>query len=202
MGVLFELTEKPQPFPQNKIVLRDGSMLDCYPRNIDDNKNEIDCQNKRDNQEKEDQFVYNAFYLLAHKDRILSDSRMFLCPIPIRNGMAYTGSWGYDSPTLGVYIEWWEEVKTTTITDKKGRRSLVFHLAGSPLSGGNHCAAVREDGKIKFVSLACFSKHWVPFVKNNVRYDDAKQRYQAYTLEEVLDILDKEDESNALYNNK
>ena len=77
--------------------------------------------------------------------------------------------------------------------DKKGRRSLVYHMAGSPLSGSNRSSVVREDGKIETVTLSPFINHWSPFIKINTRYTEAKVRYQAYTLQEVLDILHRED---------
>ena len=134
-------------------------------------------------------FISNAFYLLAHKERILSDSRMFLCPVSIQNGIAYTGTSGFHNPTLGVYLEWWSLVKETMCTDRKGRRSLVYQIAGSPLSGSNRCGAVREDGKTETVSLSPFIDYWPPFMRLNQRYTEAKQLYQAYTLQEVLDIL-------------
>ena len=78
-------------------------------------------------------------------------------------------------------------------TDNKGRRSLVYHLAGSPLSGMNKCCAIREDGQQEIVSLSSFSAHWGPFMKLNQRYTEAKQLYQAYTLQQVLDQLHQED---------
>ena len=162
-------------FPEGKIILTDGRVLDCYPlaeqkpEKIESDSLELD----RTGQyliigrhkptpvpnpsatvvEQRQLFISNAFYLLAHKERILSDSRMFLCPVAIQNGIAYTGTSGFRKPTLGVYLEWWGLVKEAMRTDKKGCRSLVYQLAGSPLSGRNCCSAVREDGKTETVSL-------------------------------------------------
>jgi hypothetical protein len=81
-------------------------------------------------------------------------------------------------------------------TDKKGRRRLVYHLAGSPLSGMNKCGAVREDGTQELVTLSSFGAHWGPFMKLNQRYAQAKPLYQHYTLQQVLDILHQEDNGN------
>ena len=50
-------------------------------------------------------FLNNAFLFLKNKDRIMSDSRMFLCPVPIQNELAYTGTSGFHHPALGVYLE-------------------------------------------------------------------------------------------------
>ena len=206
-------------FPQGKIILHDGRMLDCYPlteqtpEEIEHDHLELDktgqyliigrqkrtpsSQPSATHEELRQLFIGNAFYLLAHKERILSDSRMFLCPVSIQNGIAYTGTSGFRKPTLGVYLEWWGIVEEAMRTDEKGRRSLVYQLAGSPLSGRNSCGAVRDDGRTEAVSLSSFSRHWGPFMHLNQRYTEAKQLYQAYTLQEVLDILRMEDDGKA-----
>ena len=202
-------------FPEGKIILTDGRVLDCYPlaeqkpEKIESDSLELDttgrylligrrkptpvAQPSATVEEQRQLFISNAFYLLAHKERILSDSRMFLCPVAIQNGIAYTGTSGFRKPTLGVYLEWWGLVEGAMRTDKKGRRSLVYQLAGSPLSGRNCCGAVREDGRTETVSLSPFGRHWGPFVHLNQRYTEAKQLYQAYTLQEVFGILHQED---------
>lgn len=216
----FEKRER-EVFPHNKIILWDGRMLDCYPLatqapdKLDEDHLELDTTGQflivgakkpqpmspqsKDTEEQKELFIKNAFYLLAHKERIMSDSRMFLCRIPIQSGMAYTGISGFRNPTLGIYLEWWSIVEGAMRTDREGRKSLVYHLAGSPLSGANKCAAVHEDGKIEIVSLSQFNAHWGPFTYLNNRYTEAKQLYQAYTLQEVLDILGQEDDGNTDY---
>ena len=218
MSIIAEPFKKDnETFPQNKIILTDGTTLDCYPvadkepENIPDDTLQPDTtgQYLRIGRHKatpapqpateragQELFIDNAFYLLAHKDRILSDSRMFLCPVTIQNGLAYTGTSGFRRPTLGVYIEWWLCAKDAMQTDKKGRRSLVYHMAGSPLSGMNKCSAIREDGTQEIVSLSSFGAHWGPFMKLNQRYAQAKPLYQHYTLQQVLDILHQEDNGN------
>ena len=205
-------------FPEGKIILHDGRILDCYPlaeqkpEKIESDTLQLDTTGqyltigRREPtpvpkpsatvEEQRQLFISNAFYLLAHKERILSDSRMFLCPVAIQNGIAYTGTSGFRKPTLGVYLEWWGLVEEAMRTDKNGCRSLVYQLAGSPLSGRNSCGAIRENGKIEAVSLSSFSRHWVPFMHLNQRYTEAKQLYHAYTLQEVLDILHQEDDNS------
>jgi len=222
MGIFAEFEKREREvFPHNKIILWDGRMLDCYPLaaqapdKIDEDHLELDTTGQflsvgakkpqpvspksKDTEEQKELFIKNAFYLLAHKERIMSDSRMFLCRIPIQSGLAYTGNSGFRNPTLGIYLEWWSIVEGAMRTDRKGRKSLVYHLAGSPLSGANKCAAVREDGKIEIVSLSPFNAHWGPFTRLNNRYTEAKQLYQAYTLQEVLNILNQEDDGNTGY---
>ena len=212
--------DEKETFPDGKIVLLNGTQLDCYPLSDEDvesvpqDKLELDttgqfvtvrkCKPKAtpvSNEwvQKQQLFVDNAFYLLAHIDRIMSDSRMFLAPVAVQSGLAYTGTSGFNRPTLGVYLEWWQTCDGAMRIDNEGRRSLVYRLAGSPLSGSNRCSAVREDGTIETVSLSSFMSHWSPFTKINTRYTDAKVRYQAYTLQEVLEILHHEDNGKLDY---
>lgn len=199
---------------QNSITLMSGVVLECYPKeppqtDFAPDKMKLDrtgvylrVGNKqlkpqpKPTEEIERQkklFTDNAFYLLAHRERIMRDSRMFLTPVMIQNGLAYTGTSGFNAPTLGIYLEWWATCANAMRIDENGNRSLVFHLAGSPLSGANHCAEVYEDGRIEQIHLSCFSNCWKPFMEINTRYDEAKHIYQAYTLEELLDVLNKED---------
>ena len=221
MGIIAEINkEEKVAFPEGKIILLDGRVLDCYPvakeeetEVVDDSmkldttgeylsvkKKPIGCDLSKSKQVQlqnediqKDLFIRNAFYLLAHKERILSDSRMFLCPVAIHNGLAYTGTSGFHKPTLGIYIEWWVNCVGAMRTDKNGRRSLVYHLAGSPLSGANHCGTVYENGEKEFVVLSSFKNYWPLFMDINTRYTEAKYKYQAYSLDQVLAILGVED---------
>lgn len=200
--------------PQNSITLMNGVVLECFPKEshqgdfipdkmkLDATGTYLSIGNKpckpqpRTTVEMERQkklFTDNAFYLLAHQERIMRDSRMFLAPVAVQNGLAYIGTSGFNAPTLGIYLEWWNECPIALRVDKESRRSLVFHLAGSPLSGANRCAEVYEDGRTESVQVSSFISHWRPFTAINTRYDEAKHMYQAYTLEQVLEILHTED---------
>lgn len=200
--------------PKNSIILMNGAVIECYPKEtpqtdfapdkmkLDRTGVHLRVGNKplkpqpKPTEEIERQkklFTDNAFYLLAHRERIMRDSRMFLTPVAATNGLAYTGVSGFHNPTVGIYLEWWATCGNAMRTDENGNRSLVFHLAGSPLSGANHCSEVYEDGRIEQIHLSCFSDCWRPFMAINTRYDEAKHIYQAYTLEELLDVLNKED---------
>ena len=200
--------------PKNSITLMNGAVLECIPKEshqgdfipdkmkLDATGTYLSIGNKpckplpritEDVERQKKLFTDNAFYLLAHQERIMRDSRMFLAPVAVQNGLAYTGTSGFNAPTLGIYLEWWNECSMALRVDKENRRSLVFHLAGSPLSGANHCAEVYEDGRTEPVQVSSFISHWRPFTAINTRYDEAKHIYQAYTLEQVLDILHAED---------
>lgn len=205
---------------ENSITLMNGAVLECFPKesqpcDIEPDKMQLDATgkylsigNKKPYQGKEKApiapteeleqqqkklFTDNAFYLLAHSERIMRDSRMFLAPVAVHNGLAYTGTSGFRNPTIGIYLEWWNECARALRTDDEGNRSLVFYLSGSPLSGANCCAEVYEDGRIESVSVHSFIDHWRPFMAINQRYTEAKHMHLAYTLQQVLDILHAED---------
>ena len=136
-------------------------------------------------------FAENAFLFFENRERILSDSRMFLAPVHIQSGLAYCGTGGFTAPTLGIYIEWWMNCRQSIRTN--GRTNwLTIRLAGSPLSGANSCTTVSDNGVTDNVFILSFSAIWHQFVQINKRYNDAKIRYQAYSLAEVIDILKKE----------
>lgn len=200
--------------PKNSITLMNGVVLECFPKEshqgdfvpdkmkLDATGTYLSIGNKackplprttEDEEQQKKLFTDNAFYLLAHQERIMRDSRMFLAPVAVQNGLAYIGTSGFNAPTLGIYLEWWNECPIALRVDKESRRSLVFHLAGSPLSGANRCAEVYEDGRTESVQVSSFISHWRPFTAINTRYDEAKHMYQAYTLEQVLEILHTED---------
>ncbi len=54
-------------------------------------------------------FTDSAFYLLAHHRRILSDSTLYLCRVPVRQ--KFMGS--VIGLTLGCCIEWWKDYSFT-----------------------------------------------------------------------------------------
>lgn len=133
---------------------------------------------------------FHTFY--SHRERILSDSRMFLVRIPMQNGLAYTGTSGFECPTLGVLIEWLLHAPNATKQDTDGHVWMVCGLAGSPLSGSNRCTLVDGGGNTKVQQLHSFASLWRPFMHINGLYDDAKSKCQHYTLEEVVEIFAQE----------
>lgn len=136
-------------------------------------------------------FTDNAFLILANRERIMSNSRMLLTPVSVRNGLAYSGA--FQTATLGVYIEWWLNCPYSVLFDEKDDvMSLIWYLSGSPLSGGNLCSMVTEDGKTETVRVPFFRKLWPKFTDILADYHDAKELYQAYTLSEVINILKRE----------
>lgn len=144
-------------------------------------------------------FTDHAFFFLDHCEKILNDSRMFLAPVPIENGIAYFGTSGFKRPSLGVYVEWWMNCIPAIISRYRNNSWLVYHIAGSPLSGRNCCGIVNMNGECLSENLPSpFSAIWRSFVQVNTRYDEAKQRYEAYSLEEVVKLLKANDQSDSL----
>lgn len=195
-----------------KIALIDGSQLDCYPIALPPEETvsgefSLDTTGKylqvgkkphfvtdkelaeRRKQEKIDaKLFYEHIHLfLANADKILSDSRLFLSPVNVVNGLAYTGTSGFRKPTLGVYIEWWLYHKDASI-DAKGHP--IWFISGSPLSGRNACSTVDRKGKTHRAQLnGSFLAVWGSLAEVNNRYNEFKGRYMAYDLKEVIDIL-------------
>ena len=144
-------------------------------------------------------FTDHAFFFLDHRKEILNDSRMFLAPVPVQSGMAYIGTSGFKCPTLGVYIEWWMSCIPAIIGRYRKDTWLVYHIAGSPLSGRNCCGIVNTKGERRSEQLPSpFRAVWGSFVDINTRYDEAKERYEAYSLEEVVKLLEANDQGDSL----
>jgi hypothetical protein len=145
-------------------------------------------QEEKDERQK-DLFLKNAFFFVENRERILADSRMFLAHVPMQSGLMYTGISGFIRPTLGIYLQWWETCQSAVYTNAENEKMLIFRLSGSPLSGTNSCRAVNSAGKDEKVALTKFCEAWTSFYKINTSYTEAKNRFEAYTIEEVVNIL-------------
>lgn len=200
--------------PEGKIQLMSGTLVDCHPLQQPqaevDNTFQLDTtgeyliigrpkrkspnkiEQQRIEKEKalraEISFATNAHFFFDNREQILADSRMFLAPVPVQNGLMYTGTNGFRQPTLGIYLEWWMNCQNSKFNDAHGLW-LIYQFGGSPLSGVNTCRAVNEKGELCKTKVRAFIELWPIFWEINTRYDDAKTRYQAYTLDEVVEIL-------------
>lgn len=211
---IIDLDALSTEFPDNRIVLINGSELLCYPKAVQPEAYSEDCLSldksgvcltagskpvvRKPEAGKDgvkDFFYKNAFLFYRNAHRILNDSRMFLTPVPVQSGLAYTGTSGLQNPTLGVYIEWWLNCDADVTKDSEGREALTCRIAGSPLSGNNHCTCVYPDGKTGVICHCPFVNVWSTFMKINKRYTKAKQMYDAYTLPEVVELLQAAGES-------
>jgi len=198
--------------PEGGILLLDGSVINGYsleqPVEKPDNSMRLDTtgvylnlgkkkpvEKKPEREEEIKLFLKNAWYFYEHYKDICADSRKFLAYVPIQSGIAYMGGSGFRHPTLGVYVEWWHFCDSAVV-ELKGEKWLVWHIAGSPMSGMNRCSLVNAEGKSQTCSIDHFSFTWSSFVRVNTRYDECKSKYQAYTLEEVVDLMCGDDDEN------
>lgn len=166
------------------IVLMNGTKLVCYPK-----FEPADRKTTTEYVDLESHFYDNAFLFFHNAHRILSDSRMFLAPVPVQSGMAYSGTSGFCNPTLGVYVEWWLNCMIDMTKDNNGNPALTCRIAGSPLSGSNRCTCVYPNGERQSITHHPFRDVWSSFTRINNRYTKAKAMYEAYTLDEVVELL-------------
>lgn len=199
-------------FPENKIVLLNGNVLDGYlkttpPDKIVSDDFKLDTTGRYlvfkkrkptpkipdelalEQEKNRIFFTQNAFFFLQHADIILHDSRMFLAPVAITNALDYIGENGFKSPTLGIYLEWWLYSFASIWNDETRGQALIYHLTGSPLSGMNKCSCVYADGTTQKIELDHFSAAWRSFMEINRRYTESKQIFEAYTLQEVWEKI-------------
>lgn len=199
--------------PEGKIRLRDGRLLQGYThKHMALSKCPHDSEEKpkgrfpflkskkksKDTALELGRFFYeHAHFFLQHAETILSDSRMFLAPVPVNNNLAFMGTSKINHPTLGAYIEWWRQVSASTVVEN-GHRWLVWFIAGSPLSGNNRCSLVNEEGKIETRRLIPFYDVWCSFARINEPYRPILKDYATFTLEEVYALLKGEETDSAV----
>ena len=204
--MIIKTEEKDVRHPEGKILLKNGNVLDCYekedrPETIKSDAVGLDMtgeflqikggpkKNPRKIQKEpwKELFFKEAFFLFEHRDAVYADSRMFLTPLPFDNNLAYTGTSGLRNATLGVYLEWWDSCERAIFKDKGEVTALTYFIAGSPLSGSNRCNVVNRRGETKTIVFSSpFTEIWSSFMRINQRYTEAKQIYQAYSLEETI----------------
>ena len=178
--------------PEGKICLLNGSVIDGYAKDTQPVSSQSDDIRKEEqSSENEKLFTDNAFFLLGQAERIFEDSRMFLAPVNVKNGLAYSGTSGFQSPTLGVYLEWWL-FGNNSLLAISNEDLLLCQMSGSPLSGRNSCKLVNSNGDLVYKEIPHFRSAWASFVKINSRYESPKQQYSAFSLEETIEILKKE----------
>ena len=179
--------DKQVRHPEGKICLLKGAVLDCFPK--EDSQGAAYPRSDRD-AAWEELFLKEAFFLYEQREAVYADSRMFLTPLPFGNNLAYIGTPFLADATLGVYLEWWDSCERAVLRKRGEVSALTYFIAGSPLSGGNHCGAVTRKGRTRTVAfLRPFSEIWKSFAEVNQRYAEAKRLYQAYSLEETIALL-------------
>ena len=171
--------------PEGQLRRMDGTLLRLYPATSFPAPLTPEART-----EATELFRQSLSLLWRHRERILSDSRMFLTPIAELNGLAYLGA--FPEATLGAYIELWTLCDAALITDERGIQHFVTRVAGSPLSGNNRCTLVSEEGEVSTRSVRDFSSLWRPLRGLIRRYRKPQATAQHYTLTEVLTLLSEE----------
>lgn len=180
-----------QSFDSNdpKIYIRNGNVLPCFPLPCSMPNNLSFADDRETRRELEKTFVENVFLFLANADLIFSDSRMFLACANVYNGMAYSGA--FKQACLGAYLEWWIYFHRYSI-DKEGRP--IWLLSGSPLSGCHACHTVDENGKFHKANLQnSFGSTCKSFLDACDKYREAQCHCQAFSIDEVIEILKGKD---------
>ena len=81
-----------------------------------------------------------ALFLLENADRIMSDSKMFLCPIYSR----VFSPWFTESrPRLGTFIELWTRYPEKS-RDNDG--NPIYCISGNPMNGSQACYSIDKRG--------------------------------------------------------
>ena len=134
-------------------------------------------------------FSSNIFLLAANRKRILTDAKMAFVPIPVKNGLAYTGA--LPQATLGIYAQWWDACPWSVVFEEE-KMFVLWFISGSPMSGSNSCAGSDIDGISKTIRCEWFSKVWRSFVSVMNAFEELAPPSEIYTLDEVVEILRKE----------
>lgn len=172
-----------------KIQIRNGNVLPCLLLASNANNTIAPRYEVRQWRDTEKTFMENVFLFLANADTIFSDSRMFLAQANVHNGMAYSGA--FEQACLGAYLEWWIYGHEFSI-DKNGRP--IWFLSGSPLSGCHACGTVDENGQYHRADLQhTFGSTCHSFGSACKDYRDAQQHCQAFSIDEVVEILKGKD---------
>ena len=136
-------------------------------------------------------WLEHAFLIYRHREEILRDSKMFLTPLMTQCGLAYTGSSGFERPTVGIYLEWWATCPLATHVDEEGVLWLVTDFGGIPLSGTNRTTFVSEDGRRDMRPVHDFTALWSSYQEVNVRYNRAKRYCRSYNFFELVKLLEE-----------
>ncbi len=138
-------------------------------------------------------FATHAHLFYHYTDRILKDPRMAMALVKMDNNLAYSGTSGLSGATLGVYVTWWQKEDTARMMGKDGILKLMCQFAGSPLSGMNGCNLYGSDGKWEHIHLKYFRGTWGSFMSINRAFHEKYSDVQAYTLDEVINLLEQVD---------
>lgn len=187
------IINEDSPAKTGTLTIANGTVLKMYPnRPI---VRECQVREKYSQEEKTERrlFVENAHFLLAHKEEIFADSRMFLAPC---RGFGSVFVSRYQP--LGAMLEFWSNTEGSVVFDTENHPQLVFCLCGSPMTGSNSSGAISEDGKEHTVSLKDFTTLLRRFGSVLGRYKEYADACLTYSLAEVIALLRDKDKNPEL----
>lgn len=155
------------------------------------NMNEHSTKNPSDSLRQNEVLIQNAFYLLANKEYILSDPRMFMAPsclgVPHACGPI----------CLKALLEWWSEKKYLT---DSGERVLIHHMTGSPISGSNISIGVNSSGdSYKILRILGFVSTLITLTKKSSSLREEFPEVEAYAVSDIVDLLKRDPETFVRY---
>ena len=168
---------KEVKMPDDVFVIENGATLRGYPRRAE-SPSAFNWPNEDVRRVDVELMKAHAHFLLENRERIFADSRMFLAPVNVMSGAAYIGA--LTKPCVGTYLEWWL---------RRGKDELAFHVSGSPLSGANVSKAIGKDGKLVPLPAPRFLDLVKEFQDAHNRYRAERERFDAYSLWEVIQRL-------------
>lgn len=127
-------------------------------------------------------FLHLVWFLLENAERIMSDSRLFLCPVYSQVFSPFFSG----RPRLGTFIEWWLHYPEKS-RDNDG--NPIFCISGNPMTGSHGCYSVGPNGKTRKVTERGFGSIISSFGKVNSLYKDVKKDCEYYEFDEVIRIL-------------
>ncbi len=154
-------------------------------------------------------FFRNAFYLLAHHRRILSDNRMAMCGFKT-DGRVFGYGPMKKELTLGCYMDLWVNCPVSRFYsrtaadasegngDGKGHsmmKALIYTFWGHGIGDGFSYPAVMENGK----NTSAFLNPYLDYMNSLVRIccsrfqSNVNYKGQIFSLQQVIDELKKED---------
>lgn len=151
---------------------------DCYQQYLRD-KYEDETKDART------LLLENIKLIYDNRERILTDSRMFLAPMPCAGGLAYCGTRMFEKPVLGVFLQWWMTCEEAHPSDDE----WIYYISGSPLTGMNSCNKVDSNGKTVSKEIRGFANLRRSFTQINSMYQGISDACEHYPLREVIERL-------------
>lgn len=179
-----------------RFKLRNGRTLCTTPYVSDKGYVAGTVSNRKQWREDMECFLKHAFFFFANRERIYSDSRLFLSRVPVSIGL---GCIDDHNTTLGGYLEMWEHSKDSVTCDNGGNIAFLFDAVGSPLSGSCVLSVVNEEGKRSIIRTGHLTQYLKMLGNAHNRYMKVREKSWAYSIKQVYDILKAEDSGDNHY---